>query len=70
MGRRALGRACSALKGQSADETDLLTALNRQKLYELRVAQQEIGERVKKLPRLTGRKQKVAHLSSAALPYH
>ncbi len=41
MGRRALGRACSALMGQSADETDLLTALNRQKLYELRVAQQE-----------------------------
>jgi antitoxin HigA-1 len=35
--------------------------LNLQKLYELRMARQEIGERVKKLPRLTGRKQKVAH---------
>ena len=34
--------------------------LNLQKLYELRMARQEIGERVKKLPRLTGRKQKVA----------
>ena len=33
--------------------------LNLQKLYELRMARQEIGERVKKLPRLTGRKQKV-----------
>ena len=35
--------------------------LNLQKLYELRLARQEIGECVKKLPRLTGRKQKVAH---------
>ena len=35
--------------------------LNLQKLYELRMARQEIGERVKKLPRLTGRKQKVEH---------
>ncbi len=35
--------------------------LNLQKLYELRVARAEIGERVKKLPRLTRRKQKVEH---------
>ena len=35
--------------------------LNLQKLYELRLTREEIGERVKKLPRLTGRKQKVAH---------
>ena len=34
--------------------------LSLQKLYELRMARQEIGERVKKLPRLTGRKQKSA----------
>jgi plasmid maintenance system antidote protein VapI len=30
--------------------------LNLQKLYELRVARAEVGERVKKLPWLTGRK--------------
>ena len=35
--------------------------LNLQKLYELRLARAEIGERVKKLPRLAGRKQKVEH---------
>ena len=37
--------------------------LNLQKLYELRVARAGIGERVKKLPRLTGRKPKVEHTS-------
>jgi addiction module HigA family antidote len=30
--------------------------LNLQKLYELRLAQREVGERVKRLPRLTHRK--------------
>ena len=42
--------------------------LNLQKLYELRLARQEIGERVKKLPRLTGRKQKVGAKSHRLTP--
>jgi antitoxin HigA-1 len=32
--------------------------LNLQKLYELRLAREEVGDRVKKLPRLTDRKSK------------
>jgi addiction module HigA family antidote len=45
---------------------------NLQTLYELRLARQEIGERVKKLPRLADRKPKVrgrAPASLRAYPY-
>ena len=44
--------------------------LNLQKLYELRLARQEIGERVKKLPRLTGRKQKSRIRLAYSEPLH
>ena len=35
--------------------------LNLQKLYELRLARQEVGDRVDRLPRLTDRKRKKEH---------
>lgn len=35
--------------------------LNLQKIYELRLAQAEVGEKVEKLPRLAGRKPKSDH---------
>ena len=41
--------------------------LNLQTLYELRLARQEVGERVKKLPRLTGRKAKAKHENASRL---
>jgi addiction module HigA family antidote len=37
--------------------------LNLQKLYELRLAQQEIGAEVEKLPRLSDRKLRAGHTS-------
>ena len=44
--------------------------LNLQKLYELRLAREEIGERVKKLPRLMGRKQTVEHTPRPILRHY
>lgn len=38
--------------------------LNLQKLYELRVARQEVGGRVEKLPTLKGRKRRNDHAST------
>jgi len=41
--------------------------LNLQKLYELRLARQEVGDRVDRLPRLTARKRKKEHDASRQL---
>jgi antitoxin HigA-1 len=42
--------------------------LNLQKLYELRLAQRESGERVEKLPRLAGRKRKFERMPPSPEP--
>jgi len=42
--------------------------LNLQTLYELRLARKEVGDRVKKLPRLTHRKSKAKH-ENAPYPF-
>ena len=42
--------------------------LNLQKLYELRLAREEVGDRVKRLPKLTERKAKVVLMPAAEGP--
>ena len=51
-----VNRVTGIINGQRAVTAEFW--LNLQKLYELRLARQEVGDRVDRLPRLTDRKRK------------